>query len=61
MRSSYQNTIDVLLVLTDSLPEVFMSDLEPELGFEHLLGGAAEVALELRVENDLLRPVKLVQ
>ena len=61
MRSSYQNTVDILLVLTDSLPEVFMSDLEPELGFEHLLGGAAQIALELRVENNLLRPVELVQ
>ena len=60
MRSSYQNTVDILLVLADSLSEVFVSDLEPELRLEHLHGGAAQVALELRVEDDLLGPVELV-
>ena len=56
-----ENTVDVLLVLTDPLPEIFMSDLKPELGLEHLPGGPADVALELSVEDDLLWPVELVQ
>ena len=30
-----EDGVDVLLVLTDSLPEVFVTYLEPQLGFKH--------------------------
>ena len=55
-----EDAVDVLLVLADPLPEIFMSDLKPELGLEHLPGGPADVALEFPVEDDLLWPVELV-
>ena len=40
--SPVEDALNVLLVLADSLPEVSVPDLEPELGLEHL-GGVVHV------------------
>ena len=42
-----EDRVDVLLILADSLAEVLMSNLEPQLGLEHLLGALTEINLSL--------------